>query len=387
MPQSRSGGDSLLGEGDGRLDISAVFERLAAVGVRAPDFLGGIDADGDLPGCRGVGHGIPGQPAEPGQRVEDLGLHQPVANRHGKLQRLLATLARLGRSPAQHQHLPLGGQDEGTFGARRFGRHQLDGGAIGGQRSVDIAPEPGRTADQDVDSRQANGVPDGVELGRRLPRQFGRAAGIIGADRGAGSSREQSDAIDAGHPSRIGHPIPQRQGALAMSVGLVEGEGLLGLRARRDRRRQRPAVVARREPMMSELGGHPDARRGELGAPDERSRQRAVELRALGGQQIAVHRLANEGVAEAVRGAVSLGDQDLVPERLSQGIAKIRAGHAGHAAPTAPSSRSSTARPAVAATASRRRAGGESRSIRTRSTSRSDGGSSVRAPAARSSSV
>ena len=56
-----------------------------------------------------MGDRIPGQPAEPGQGVVHLGLHQPVPDRDGELQRLFAALARLSRAPAEHQDLSLAG--------------------------------------------------------------------------------------------------------------------------------------------------------------------------------------------------------------------------------------------------------------------------------------
>jgi hypothetical protein len=104
--------------------------------------------------------------------------------------------------------------------------------------------------------------------------------------------------------------------------GLGERADALGLGARAHGGRQRARVVASAQPMMRDLGGDGGCvAAGEIRPPLQRSGEGAVQPRALAGEQLAVRRLAEQGVAE--REAVAGRDEHVLAHRAAQRVGQV----------------------------------------------------------------
>ncbi len=134
---------------------------------------------------------------------------------------------------------------------------------------------------EQLQQRDADRLLLGVELGDRLPRERDGALGIVAADRDLGRPPQQRGVVEAGTLGGVGDLPPQRERALAVALGLEEGEGGGRLRRRLHRRGQRERKVPRRLPMVGQLAGDADPAGRQLRARVERPRQRGVEVAAL----------------------------------------------------------------------------------------------------------
>ena len=148
-----------------------------------------------------------------------------------------------------------------------------------------------------------------------------RAREVVGVEVARGGALEQVGLVGAGQRRGVGHAVPQLERALeqrgALAVGLHLHRGDAGAHGGR----QRGRLVARGEVVVRDrgraLGARAARRRGRL---LERARQRAVQLGALAGQQVVVHRLAQQRVAQRV--AVAVEHDDLAGDRLAQRLAQ-----------------------------------------------------------------
>ena len=144
-------------------------------------------------------------------------------------------------------------------------------------------------------------------------------AGEVGRRRRA---RDQLGPIAARHRDRVRDVRPQVERPLVLRVRGLERERLLRGLGRGQRRRERPLVVARRRPVVGELG--PVRRlRGSRGRRVglERERALAVEPSPLAGEQLVVGHLGQERVAEGVAlGSLRrrVDDEDLAGDRRPQ---------------------------------------------------------------------
>ncbi len=159
--------------------------------------------------------------------------------------------------------------------------------------------------------------------------QLRGAGGVTGRVGRVGAARQQRHSVHAGALLGIRDPVPEREYALELQLGLGEGVHLLGSGGGLDARAQGSWLVAGCRPVVG------DARRPRrrsvprLEAGFQGTGQRGMQVNPLAGEQLAVDRLGDQRVAEDVALAIRLGEQHLLVDRLTQALEQLRLAHAG----------------------------------------------------------
>ena len=130
-----------------------------------------------------------------------------------------------------------------------------------------------------------------------------------------GEGGEEIDAVPPGALLGVADLVPELDGALVVGHRLGERVGRLRGGRRPDRPLERARQVVRGVPVEGELGR---MGRFRAGARLERPRERGVQAGALPRQQVVVHRLLEQGVAECVALAARrrVGDEHLAADAL-----------------------------------------------------------------------
>jgi hypothetical protein len=238
-------------------------------------------------------------------------------------QRLAGGLDGLAMLTAQHEHLGPQAEQHRALGARvvvgQQGQPALERAqpGLGGAQ----APAQGRQPLEQI------GGP--VRVGRLVDLGEGGLDQPFGTDLvavevvGIGGAREHRRVVGTGERLGVGDARPERERALEQAPGLAVGVDGVGRLGRAQRGDQRGRLVARGEVVVGDLGGELGVG-GAVHAALERPCEREVQLGALARQQVVVHDLAQEGVAEGVL-AVLGHDDDVTRDGLAQGLAQ----HAG----------------------------------------------------------
>ena len=139
-------------------------------------------------------------------------------------------------------------------------------------------------------------------------RQGGDLGGVL----------EQPEAIGPGHCLGVVDPRPQLEGAAVVGLGLDRGVSQLCRPPGLNRRGQRLGDPAGRMPVVGELGGGQRGvlADGELRVASERHGDAFVQGCSFARQEIAVHGLATEGVAERVE--LADPDHQLATDRVAE---------------------------------------------------------------------
>ena len=178
-----------------------------------------------------------------------------------------------------------------------------------------------------VDPGRPQRVGLGVDLGQRGPGQAQRAHVVAGGVGRGQRLLQQREVVDAEPVGRVGHLLPelehplQEPGRLGVRVAPAR---LAGGDPRGD---ERLRVVVRGVPVVGDLGrgaaGRDEVRRGL-----DRGGVAGVQPGVLAGQQVVVHRLADQRVAELVS-AVGVGDDELGGDGRAQRLVELRLREAG----------------------------------------------------------
>ena len=132
--------------------------------------------------------------------------------------------------------------------------------------------------------------------------------------------------VDPGSPLGVGHLCPQLERELEVALGRRRCGRRVSGPARSDRRRQRARHVVRRQPVVGEHRAGVEVVAVEVVALLDRLRIRAVQLRAFAGEEVLVERGASERVAEVIATPGPLDHQQLLLDRLAQGVVQLRLG-------------------------------------------------------------
>ena len=262
------------------------------------------------------------------ERIESDRLGLAVAHRARHAERLARGLGRLGKARLHHAASRELGEQLRARGARLV-RQQREPLAQRLERVVLPVLAPERLAEPLLDQRGAAGIGVGVHELERAPQQgllAGRVAGLI---RGHGGVAQKLELVDSCELFRIGHPLPQRERTLKQRLGLGEGVHALGGQPGPRRGRERPRLVAGRGPVVRRLRGDVRASLAALDSLLELAGEGGVHLCPLSRQQVLVHHLAQQSVAEAVA-LVAHGHHDVARHGLAQRIAKIGGLEARH---------------------------------------------------------
>ena len=183
-------------------------------------------------------------------------------------------------------------------------------------RQLALAGDPGVSAETLVQQPALHRIRSLVdEPDRRLdvghcPRRL-----VEPGDTGEGG--EEIDSVPPGALLGVADLVPELDGALVVGHGLGERVGRLRGGRRPDRPLERARQVVRGVPVEGELGR---MGRFRAGARLERPRERGVQAGALPRQQVVVHRLLEQGVAERVALAARrrVGDEHLAADGFAQ---------------------------------------------------------------------
>ena len=234
--------DALERHVEGILDPSGLVDAVGEVDERAGDVVGLLQLDGD--GQRVAQGGLAARAvagirqAEP-ERVERVALLRARSDAARDGQRLATARGRLVPVAAQHQELPVGGDDPRALGARRLRGQQVDRGAVAGVRLVAAPRDPEVAPEALLDERRADGVAHGVELGGRGLHQRDRAV-VLRAQVGRVRCPPQHvDAVAPGQRSR--HPRPGPTGRARSRTGAAPPGTRRSARPRGPPRRTRRA--------------------------------------------------------------------------------------------------------------------------------------------------
>jgi hypothetical protein len=254
-----------------------------------------------------------------------LGGH--VAELGGEVHGLLRDLARLlglhAGEAARHvgqQHHPLAG---GRHGLEQPVRLTGLGHAVADAGVVEELAEP---------HQQAGGAKRlglGVQVGERGAGELERALVVAGLDGGERGLLEEVEVVGAEPVAGVGHLLPQLEDPLQQAGLFRVRVPLAGVVGRLFRGDQGPRVVVRGVPVVGDLGGCA-AHRDQLRLGLDRLRVAAVQAGVLAGQQVVVHRLADERVAELVP-PVGVHDDELGRDDGPQGRLELGLAEAGDA--------------------------------------------------------
>ena len=139
---------------------------------------------------------------------------------------------------------------------------------------------------------------------------------------GARGALEHLHPWRAGQRLGLGHAVPQLERPLEQGVRLREGVDPLGRRRGAHGGGERRRLVAGRLPVMGRLRGDEGSGVAGVDAHLERAGQRGVHLGPLARQQVVVHHLAQQRVAEGV-GPVRKDHHDLAGGGLAQRVEQL----------------------------------------------------------------
>ena len=256
------------------------------------------------------------------ERVPRVALRLPRAHPHRDVDRLLAQLPRLVEPVQEHQQLAVPGQHPRPLRRGPVGRKDRDRRLELGERPRRVGREPQVPPEPLAHDRRPDRVRGGIDLRDHLLLERDVAVGQAGEVGRRRRARDQLGPVAARHRDRVGDVRPQVERPLVLRVRGLERERLLRSLGRGQRRRERPLVVARRRPVVGELG--PVRRlRGSRGRRVglEGERALAVEPSPLAGEQLVVRHLGEQRVAERVAlGSLRrrVHDEDLAGDRRPQ---------------------------------------------------------------------
>jgi len=262
------------------------------------------------------------------ERVERAGAQLLVAERIGHRERLARDGDRVDELASQHEGLRARVEQRAALRRDLAGRQQRQRVLAGGQRLLAAAEVPLRVVQRLQQARGTAWLLALVDERQRRPGQRLLADGVAVEVVGLGGAPEQRRAVGARERLRVGDAIEELDRALEQRRRLAVGVNALGGAGGEHRRAQRRRLVAGRGEVVGDLGGEVDAQPLALGARLERLREAQVERRALPGQEVVVHHLAQQRVAEAIA-PVGVDGDDVVGHRLAQRLAQGRRLEAG----------------------------------------------------------
>jgi hypothetical protein len=167
-----------------------------------------------------------------------------------------------------------------------------------------------------------------VDLLERLRRERETVDLVAVLDGRRERQLEQLEMIQPGDRRRVGHALPQLEGALEVALGLDGQSASRRVAGGAHARLQRTRQVERRVPVPRERrrdGVRPGKRRVGL----DRRAERGVQSAALAGQQVLVDGVARERMPEAVARTVVLDDEKMLLDRLAERGEQRLVGQAG----------------------------------------------------------
>ena len=265
--------------------------------------------------------------------VEGPGLgHRSVDGARNR-ERGLGQRHRLAESTANHQRVGQIRQDAGALAGRRIHRHELRGSLQRGHAGLPVSGLVGVPGEAVVEAAGSHRLRNGIGLGDRRSHEIDRTTCVARLDRCLGRLLDDLAPIDPGRERARIDLRPQLEGTLEIGPRLGERQPGGRSTARLDGRGKRPLEVVGHQPVMREHGGrarrlvHPDLRMRL-----DRPRERRVKLRSLRRQQPVVGDLVDERVTERVAGRLTgrRRDEQVVLDRLAQGIHQVRLGEIDH---------------------------------------------------------
>ena len=217
----------------------------------------------------------------------------------------------------QHQRLGLAGQQARALGARIVVGEQREAVLELLERLLLAQQRPQRAVQPAGQACRASRGRRLVDERERPPRQRDGAGVLVGVQVADGGLLDQLELVRAGERGGVGHARPQLERALEERRALAVGLDVHRRPAGAHRGGQRGRLVPGREVMVRDRGC---ALRAGRRAGLARLREPPVQVGALAGQQVVVHGLAQQRVAERV--AIAVGHDDVSGHRLAQGVAQ-----------------------------------------------------------------
>ena len=315
--------------------VAAVVERLDQVHVRAADVVRGPGLPPDLERVADRDHPV-GARAE--QRevtpvgVQGVTLLGPRIDLPGDRDRLLAEGGRFGVAINQHQDLAEARERTRPFGRRPVGRGDCHGLAVGLEGAGHVAEHPQAAPEllaQDACSERV-GDPVDATVGFLAVRN---GAPVIGRQvRCLARLAQQLDPVEAGDCRWIVDVVPEIERTFVLDQCGTERVRPHCRLGGADGRCERSVVLPGGGPVVRQLGPAARFRSAADGRSLlERLGEGPMQGASLAGQQVVVHDLLDERVAEciALHAVAGLDDEEVAADRGAESFEQFVLGQAG----------------------------------------------------------